>query len=53
MYKYRNIRHTYQSESIMTKKIENIELDYLTIDDYQELKQAMIIAYQAIPDPYW
>ena len=37
----------------MTKKIENIELEYLTFDDYQELKQAMIIAYQAIPNPYW
>ena len=37
----------------MKRKIKNIELDYLTIDDYQELKQAMIIAYQAIPNPYW
>src|ERR1035437_10183502 len=37
----------------MANKIEKIELDFLTIDDYQELKQAMIIAYQAIPDPYW
>ena len=37
----------------MTQKIENIALDYLTIDDYQELKQAMIIAYQTIPNPYW
>jgi len=37
----------------MKRKIEKIELDYLTIDDYQELKQAMIIAYQTIPNPYW
>ena len=37
----------------MAHKIEKIELDFLTIDDYQELKQAMIIAYQAIPNPYW
>ena len=37
----------------MAKKIEKIELDFLTIDDYQELKQAMIIAYQTIPNPYW
>jgi len=37
----------------MKRKIKDIELAYLTIDDYQELKQAMIIAYQAIPDPYW
>lgn len=37
----------------MKRKIKDIELAYLTIDDYQELKQAMIIAYKAIPDPYW
>ena len=37
----------------MAKKIEKIELDFLTIDDYQELKQAMISAYQTIPNPYW
>ena len=37
----------------MTKKIENIELEFLTFDDYQEIKQAMIVAYQAIPNPYW
>ncbi|MDD5183713.1 MAG: bifunctional GNAT family N-acetyltransferase/carbon-nitrogen hydrolase family protein [Paludibacter sp.] len=37
----------------MAKKIKNIELTYLTIDDYQELKQAMIIAYKTIPNPYW
>ncbi len=37
----------------MANKIEKIELDFLTIDDYQELKQAMIIAYQTIPNPYW
>ncbi|HEY3390890.1 MAG TPA: GNAT family N-acetyltransferase, partial [Prolixibacteraceae bacterium] len=37
----------------MKRKIKDIELAFLTIDDYQELKQAMIIAYQAIPDPYW
>jgi len=37
----------------MKHKIENIELDILTIDDYQELKRAMILAYQTIPNPYW
>jgi predicted amidohydrolase/GNAT superfamily N-acetyltransferase len=37
----------------MKRKIKDIELAFLTIDDYQELKQAMIIAYQAIPNPYW
>ncbi len=37
----------------MKQKIKNIELTYLTIDDYQELKRAMIIAYKTIPNPYW
>jgi predicted amidohydrolase/GNAT superfamily N-acetyltransferase len=37
----------------MKRKIQNIELAYLTIDDYQELKQAMIIAYQTMPNSYW
>ncbi|WP_297086860.1 bifunctional GNAT family N-acetyltransferase/carbon-nitrogen hydrolase family protein [uncultured Draconibacterium sp.] len=33
--------------------IENIELKYLTFDDYQELKQAMIEAYSNMPNAYW
>lgn len=33
--------------------IENIELQYLTISDYQELKSAMIEAYPSMPDAYW
>ena len=33
--------------------IENIELSYLSIDDYQELKQAMIEAYATMPNAYW
>lgn len=37
----------------MTLKIDNIELSFLTIDDYQELKAAMIVAYQAMPNSYW
>ncbi len=37
----------------MKQKIQNIELAFLTVDDYQELKQAMIIAYQSMPDSYW
>jgi predicted amidohydrolase/GNAT superfamily N-acetyltransferase len=37
----------------MVKKIQNIELAFLTIDDYQELKQAMITSYQSMPDSYW
>lgn len=37
----------------MIKNIENIELTYLTLDDYQDLKSAMIIAYSSMPDAYW
>jgi len=33
--------------------IDNIELKYLTIEDYTELKTAMISAYQSMPDSYW
>lgn len=37
----------------MIKDIENIELAYLTFNDYQELKDAMIQAYTNMPDSYW
>ena len=37
----------------MIKNIENIELQFLTIDDYQELKTVMIEAYSNMPDAYW
>ncbi|MEO9257608.1 MAG: bifunctional GNAT family N-acetyltransferase/carbon-nitrogen hydrolase family protein [Crocinitomicaceae bacterium] len=33
--------------------IENIELAYLTIEDYKQLKAAMIEAYSTMPDAYW
>jgi predicted amidohydrolase/GNAT superfamily N-acetyltransferase len=33
--------------------IQNIELKYLTLDDYQELKGAMQEAYKTMPDLYW
>ncbi|MFT6411531.1 MAG: hypothetical protein ACJA15_002362, partial [Flavobacteriales bacterium] len=33
--------------------IENIELSLLSIDDYQELKEAMIDSYLNMPDSYW
>ncbi len=33
--------------------IENIELTYLTLEDYQELKEAMVSSYQSMPDAYW
>ncbi len=31
----------------------NIELSFLTIDDYQELKEAMIESYTSMPDAHW
>lgn len=34
-------------------EIENIELKFLTIEDYQELKDAMISSYQSMPEAYW
>ena len=33
--------------------IQNIELHFLTINDYQELKSAMINSYQSMPNAYW
>lgn len=35
------------------ENIENVELEYLTINDYQELKSAMIEAYSSVTDSYW
>lgn len=37
----------------MLENIENIELQYLTLDDYKELKEAMIQAYPSMPGSYW
>jgi len=37
----------------MIQNIENIELNFLTLDDYQELKEAMIEAYPDMPGAYW
>lgn len=33
--------------------IENIDLSYLSMDDYQELKKAMIEAYKQVENNYW
>ncbi len=33
--------------------IENIEMTFLSFDDYQELKEAMIDAYTSMPNTYW
>jgi predicted amidohydrolase/GNAT superfamily N-acetyltransferase len=35
------------------QEIEAIELQYLTLDDHQELKDAMLEAYPTMPDAYW
>ena len=34
-------------------EIENIELAFLSLDDYQELKEAMIESYTSMPNSYW
>jgi predicted amidohydrolase/GNAT superfamily N-acetyltransferase len=33
--------------------IDNVELKYLTVEDYTELKEAMILAYETMPDSFW
>ena len=35
------------------KEIENIELAFLSLNDYQELKEAMIESYSSMPNSYW
>lgn len=35
------------------KESRNVELKFLDINDYQELKQAMILSYQFLPEAYW
>jgi predicted amidohydrolase/GNAT superfamily N-acetyltransferase len=37
----------------MMKEIENIELKFLSVDDYQELKKAMIASYMNMEDTHW
>jgi predicted amidohydrolase len=37
----------------MIQNIENIELQFLTLNDYKQLKEAMIEAYASMPDSYW
>jgi predicted amidohydrolase/GNAT superfamily N-acetyltransferase len=38
---------------INTNEIENIELSFLQLKDYQELKEALIESYPEMPDSYW
>ena len=35
------------------ENIENIELTYLKLNDYEELKAAMIASYTTMPEAYW
>ena len=35
------------------KNIESIDLSFLSLDDYQELKEAMIESYASMPNSYW
>lgn len=35
------------------EEIENVDLKYLSLDDYQELKDAMIASYTSMPNLYW
>lgn len=37
----------------MIQNIENIELHYLTLPDYKQLKETMIEAYSSMPNSYW
>lgn len=37
----------------MIRNIENIELEFLTIEDYPALKEVMIEAYETMPGSYW
>ncbi len=34
-------------------QVENINLSYLKIEDYKELKEAMIASYRSMPEAYW
>ncbi len=35
------------------KEIENVDLTFLNLDDYQELKKAMIESYTSMPENFW
>ena len=35
------------------EEIENVELTFLTADDYEDLKEAMIESYGSMPTSYW
>ncbi|MDI3527621.1 MAG: hypothetical protein PWR03_1804 [Tenuifilum sp.] len=35
------------------EEIENLKIELLSIDDYEEFKEAMIAAYKTLPNSYW
>ncbi|MGS2761397.1 GNAT family N-acetyltransferase [Sinomicrobium sp. M5D2P9] len=37
----------------MHSETDKIELEYLKIEDYAEIKEAMVSAYHSMPDDYW
>lgn len=37
----------------MQEKINNIDLEFLKIEDYEELKEVMISSYHTMPESYW
>jgi len=37
----------------MKPEIQNVELSYLSFDDYEDLKKVMIEAYHTMPNAYW
>ncbi len=39
--------------STTTQEIDNVELSFLSMSDYADLKQALIDAYPSMSDPYW
>jgi predicted amidohydrolase len=39
--------------TVKIQEIENIDLEFLNLNDYQELKEAMVQAYTSMPDAYW
>jgi len=36
-----------------TQEVENIELEFLTMQDDDELKEIMVVVYEAMPESYW
>ena len=41
------------SEVSINQELNHVDLKFLTINDYQELKEVMVNAYQTMPQSYW